>query len=190
MPPLALQSSGPAACLKRTKRRLSWLHGSAGPTTWQQERRQHWCAAELALQVPGRGPRTGRPHHSTARQPRLQARPTGICAPAQALGRPALCDGARRRGQHQRPDPRAERAGPGLTRARQGLRPPPHSGRPWPRPPAAYRRPGQLEGSSPQGVCWRRLWLQLLCKRVRPHAPADTRTPGAHLTGRRLHDGR
>ena len=40
----------------------------------------------------GQGP-DGRPHHSTARQPPLQARPTSICAPARALRRPALCDG-------------------------------------------------------------------------------------------------
>ena len=136
-PPLALQSSGPAACLRRDEAKavmaawVSWADHLAtrAPTTLGRSRAGASSARARAKD------RMKEAAPSLPRPPRLQARPTGICAHARALGRPAPCDGAPRRGQHQRLDPRAERAGPGLTRARQGLcllqvAGPLHSGRP------------------------------------------------------------
>ena len=70
-----------------------------------------------------------------------QARPTGICTFARALGRPARCAC-----QGEGSNLRAERASVYC--------------------PTRRLSSTQLEGSSPQGVCWR-LLPQLLCKRAR-----------------------
>ena len=56
VPPPALQSSGPAACLKRDEAKAVMAAWVSWADHWQQKRRQHWGAAELALQVPGRAP--------------------------------------------------------------------------------------------------------------------------------------
>ena len=134
VPPPALQSSGPAA----EKGRSKGCHGCMGQlgrppgnksadNTGAQPSWRFKCPGAGQGPDEGGGLITPPPANLDCKhdQP-ASVRPHKLWVPA-------LCDGARR-GQHQRLDPRAERAGPGLTRARQGLCPlqvaGPHSGRP------------------------------------------------------------